>query len=81
MGRAKGRQQDFERHEAVRYRPGTGTYGYEDGIQEDGRIPATVVGHSRTRVRIEFRCGPRLITRCVDATSLQRAESNHAIAG
>ena len=68
----RGRPQDFERHQMVRYLPGTGTYGYEDAKRDkdDGRIPAIVVGHSPKRVRIRFRCGDRIVTRAVDAASL-----------
>lgn len=39
----------------VRYRPGFGTYGYEDMIEEDGRIPGRVVGFGTARVRVELR--------------------------
>jgi hypothetical protein len=59
----------------VRYRPGTGTYGYEDVLEADGRLPGVVVGFSRTRVRVQFtltKRGPRAtVTRAVDATSLR----------
>lgn len=57
--------------DAVRYKPGGGTYGYEDLLEADGRIPAEVIGFSRTRVRLRFKAGRvRDTTRCVDAASL-----------
>lgn len=69
--------------DAVRYKPGSGTYGYEDLIQEDGRIPATVIGFGSpqtgrradrgARVRIEFFRGRTAIQRSVDAQGLSRA--------
>lgn len=70
--KAQGRPQDFERHQRVRYRPGKGTYGYEDVIEADGRIAAIVMGHSPTRVRIELQRKPiaRSQIVCVDAASL-----------
>jgi hypothetical protein len=73
MGRTpQGRPQDFEVHQPVRYLPGTGSYPYEDARERegDGRIPAIVVGHSRKRVRIRFRCDGVEVTRAVDAASL-----------
>lgn len=38
----------------IRYKPGFGTYGMEDCLEDDGRIPGTVVGHTPTRVRVEL---------------------------
>lgn len=68
--------------DAVRYKPGFGTYGYEDLIQEDGRIPATVTGFGNpqkghradrgARIKIEFFRGRTSIKRAVDAQSLIR---------
>lgn len=58
---------------AVRWKPGTGVYGYEDVIEADGRIPAIVTGHTKTRVRIEFvptKIARTAISRAVDAASL-----------
>lgn len=72
MGRPQGNPQAFQVLQSVRYKPGGGTYGYEDGVEQDGRIPAVVIGHSPTRVRIKFACGGRVIVRCVDAASLRR---------
>lgn len=57
----------------VRYKPGSGTYGYEHLLEADGRVPAVVVGYTRTRVIVEFAkaVGVRLTTqRPVDAASL-----------
>lgn len=58
----------------VRYKPGQGTYGYEDALGSDGRLPGVVIGHSATRVRVRLQLGGTrqgsLITRCVDARSL-----------
>lgn len=50
----KGNPHDFERGQRVRFRPGKGTYGYEDCLEADGRLGALVVGHTTTRVRIEL---------------------------
>ena len=44
----------FRVGQAVRYRPGFGTYGYEDALEADGKIPGVVVGFTRTRVRVEL---------------------------
>lgn len=57
----------------VRYKPGIGTYGYEDALKDspDGRVAGVVVGYSRTRVRVTLTLdGGRTVTRCVDAGSL-----------
>lgn len=52
----------------VRYRPGFGTYGYEDAVGADGRVPGVVVGFSRTRVRLELTLDlGRTVRRSVDA--------------
>lgn len=59
--------------QAIRYKPGTGTYGYEDALEDDGRLPGIVIGFSRTRVRVELTLAKRgrsKVTRCVDAASL-----------
>lgn len=64
----------FSAGQAVRYKPGYGTYGYEHLIEADGRIPAVVIGLTPTRVRIEI--GKTVGTRkngnvrTVDAASL-----------
>ncbi len=63
----------FKVGDLVRYRPGNGTYGYEDCLEDDGRLSARVVGFSRTRVRLEFLLGRIKGTRrAVDAASLWR---------
>lgn len=59
--------------DAVRYKPGIGTYGYEDDLQHDGRIPGVVVGHSWTRVRVTLSLAHgRTLDRAVDARSLEK---------
>lgn len=67
----------FKVGDAVRYRPGYGTYGYEDCLGEDGRVAGIVCGHTPTRVRVELtidlrRIGGRVRTerRAVDPASL-----------
>ena len=68
---AQGNPQAFKLNDCVRYRPGTGTYGYEDARESDGRIPALVIGHTPKRVRIRFRCrGGQLVRVAVDAANL-----------
>lgn len=61
--------------QSVTYKPGFGTYGYEDTLQgcPGGRIPCTVEGFTRTRVRIRVQTDRGMETRAVDAGSL-RAE-------
>lgn len=61
----------------IRYKPGSGTYGYEDVLCADGRLAGVVVGYTRTRVRVRLtldfsRIGGRVQhkERCVDAASL-----------
>jgi hypothetical protein len=55
----------------VRYKPGIGTYGYEDLVEEpDGRIPAHVLGFTVSRIRIEFYRGRSPIRRAVEKGSL-----------
>ena len=65
--------------QAVRYKPGSGTYGYEDALESDGRLPGVVIGMtrprrdgpSRARVRLTLaKRGGCIITRCVDVASL-----------
>lgn len=68
------KSKQFEIGQLVRYKPGSGTYGYEDVLEEDGRLPCVVAGFSRTRVRVQFLKGRLLHTaRSVDAASLQSA--------
>jgi hypothetical protein len=61
----------------VRYKPGTGTYGYEESIEADGRLPGIVIGFTATRVkvRLTIKMGGfvRAKDRAVDAESLVRA--------
>lgn len=66
----------FKVGDGVRYRPGTGTYGYDDMLAADGRIAGEVVGFSATRVRVRLWSDrtARTVTRAVDAASLQKAE-------
>jgi hypothetical protein len=75
--RPQGRPEAFAVDDSVRYRPGHGTYGYEPAVEADGRIPATVIGHTAQRVRIRFvvpiaGAPPRPVTRAVDAASLRK---------
>lgn len=64
--------------QAIRYKPGFGTYGYEDVLEADGRIAGVVLGFSRTRIRVELQLTKRragsTVIRCVDAASLQAAQ-------
>ncbi len=68
--------------QAVRYKPGFGTYGYEDCLEADGRVPAVVVGYTNTRVRLELtlalRGGSRVRT-SVNAASLIRRKDLEAL--
>lgn len=68
----KGNPLDFAPGQRVRFKPGVGTYGYEDCIEPDGRLAAIVVGHTPTRVRIELQGNHRraLDRVAVDAASL-----------
>lgn len=43
----------------VRYKPGYGTYGYEDAIEEDGRVPGVVRGQTATRIQVELTLAKR----------------------
>lgn len=60
-------------------RPGTGTYGYEDVLEADGRLPGIVVGFTRTRVRVDLtyqRLGrTQTLRKSVDAASLMQVEA------
>ena len=65
----------FTLGQSVRYRPGSGTYGYEDSLQPDGRVPGEVIGFSRARVRVRLTLEfGRQVERCVDGDSLVVAE-------
>ena len=58
---------------AVRYKPGFGTYGFEDCLEADGRLPGVVLGHTETRVRVELTLTKRngiTARRSVNAASL-----------
>lgn len=60
----------------VRYLPGFGTYGFEDALEDDGRLPGVVLGHTPTRVRVELtlkRRGGKLVRRAVNADQLIRS--------
>jgi hypothetical protein len=57
----------------VRYKPGIGTYGYEDALEADGRVPGVVIGHSTTRVRVRLTLDKgRAWNRAVDTASLEK---------
>lgn len=61
----------------VRYLPGTGTYGYEDALEADGRLPGIVKGYTKARIQVELRLERRggiRIQRAVAAESLQAVQ-------
>lgn len=62
----------FKSGDLVRYKPGNGTYGYEDVLDADGRVDCTVVGFTTTRVRVRVDHPGRMqgSVRVVDAASL-----------
>ena len=65
----------FSIGQRVRYKPGYGTYGYEDLVESDGRIPAMVLGFGKPqrhgpRVKIEFFRNKTALRRAVDAGNL-----------
>lgn len=68
----------FRVGDQVRYKPGGGTYGYEDSVEADGRVPGTVIGFTRTRVKVQLMvmfAGRRSpVDRRVEAKSLDRQE-------
>lgn len=66
------KRSEIEKGQQLRYRPGYGTYGYEDMVEKDGRLPAEVIGFSPTRIRVVLTSARtmRTVTRCVDAESL-----------
>jgi hypothetical protein len=67
-------------NDRVRYKPGVGTYGYEESIGPDGRIPGRVVGFTAMRVRVELQLQlggcPRTKVAVVDAASLVAVEAD-----
>lgn len=44
----------FKVGDQVRYKPGYGTYGYEDALDPDGRIPGVVTGQSARGFRVRL---------------------------
>lgn len=69
-------REKFPIGQAIRYRPGQGTYGYEDCVEADGMLPGIVRGHSMTRIRVELRLVKRwntTATATVNADQLERA--------
>jgi len=67
---------DFPVGQAIRYLPGFGTYGFEDCLEADGRLPGVVLGHTPTRVRIELTLAKRrgmTVRRAVNAEQLVRS--------
>lgn len=77
MGRPQGRPENFTVDQRVKFRPGNKTSGYAEDVGEDGTIAATVIGHSPTKVRIEFEIDNgvvrRRVKRSVWAKSLEPA--------
>jgi hypothetical protein len=69
--------QPFAIGQAVRYKPGVGTYGYEDALEDDGQLPGIVLGYSVTgRVQVALtlrKRGGSRVKRTVHAASLQAA--------
>ena len=60
----------------VRYLPGQGTYGFEDCLESDGRVPGEVMGHTPTRVQVMLtltKRGGSKVKRAVNAEQLIRA--------
>jgi len=60
----------------IRYLPGSGTYGFEDCVEHDGRLPGVVLGHTDTRIRVELTLAKRggmKVRRAVNAAQLIRA--------
>lgn len=65
----------FKIGDRVRYKPGVGTYNYEDVLEADGRVPGEVVGFTKSgRVRVSMRNNGGPLTRGVDAASLTKAD-------
>lgn len=76
----------FNVGDQVRFKPGYGTYGYEDCLEADGRVGGIVVGFTTSkkqpRVRVQLtlyhcvdgrRGAGHIVCRAVDAASLVRA--------
>jgi len=63
----------------VRYKPGFGTYGYEDALEADGRLPGVVIGSTPAgKVRVELLLVKRFhttVVRTVAAASLEAVRS------
>jgi hypothetical protein len=63
----------FKVGDVIRYKPGNGTYGYEDAVEADGRIPGIVIEITSTRIRVRLTLAKRggmTIIRGVNANSL-----------
>lgn len=63
----------FKVGQVIRYRPGSGTYGFEDCLEDDGRVPGVVRGHTETRVQVELTLTKRrgmTVRRAVNAEQL-----------
>lgn len=58
----------------MRYKPGYGTYGYEDALEADGRLPGVVIGLTPAgKIRVALTLAKRggcTLQRSVDAASL-----------
>jgi hypothetical protein len=44
----------FKVGDAARYKPGSGTYSYEESVEADGRVPGVVIGFTKTRIRLRL---------------------------
>lgn len=65
------KRRSFKVGDQVWYKPGFGTYGYEDVVDATGRVAAEVIGYSPTRVRIRTFNNRGAVDRAVDAASLK----------
>lgn len=65
---------------AIRYLPGFGVYGFEDALEDDGRLPGVVLAHTQTRISVELtltKRGRATVRRAVNAEQLIRSGPSH----
>jgi hypothetical protein len=78
MSEPRRRLVSFKVGDPIRYTPGSGTYGYEESIEADGRVPGVVIGFTRTRVRLRLTltiAGRKSqLDRAVDYASVRRVD-------